>query len=87
MADPTLLEEGTTEAFLTVSLNAYRELCGLHLGGKINLTPNLIIQTTEKAAARAVFVVKEIKEAVERDSLKRFVICFWIITIGIFLLY
>lgn len=73
MADPTLLEEGATECFLTISLNAYKELCGLHLGGRINLTPNLIVQTTQKAAARAAAVVKQIKETVENDNLKRFV--------------
>ncbi|XP_050303583.1 exosome complex component RRP45 [Anthonomus grandis grandis] len=68
IADPTLLEEGVAEAFLTVSVNAYRELCGLHLGGKVQITPDVIFETTNKAARRACEVIELIKTSVETDT-------------------
>lgn len=71
MGDPTLLEEGVADAFLSIGVNPYKELCGLHLGGKADLTPNLILQTANKAATRAAVVVQQIKDAVEEDNKKR----------------
>ncbi|CAG9856221.1 unnamed protein product [Phyllotreta striolata] len=71
LADPSLVEEEVSDAFLSVGLNAYKELCGLHLGGKAELSTDLILSTTTKAANRAVLVVREIKEAIEKDAEKR----------------
>ncbi|XP_044749162.1 exosome complex component RRP45 [Coccinella septempunctata] len=71
LADPTLLEEGVADAFLNVGMNAYRELCGLHLGGKAELTPDVLIRITQMAGARAAIVVEQIKKAVESDNEKR----------------
>lgn len=71
LADPNLLEEGVAEAFLSVGLNAYKELCGLHLGGKVELTTNIILETTDKAARRACEVVELIKSVVEKDTQER----------------
>lgn len=71
MADPNLLEEGVADGFLSVGLNAYKELCGLHLGEKVDLSIDVILSTANKAAARADFVVQLIKEAVEQDSIIR----------------
>lgn len=68
MADPTLLEENVAEAHLTVGLNAYKELCGLHLGGKAQIDSQVILTTTEKAAKRALIVVGKIKHAVEENN-------------------
>ncbi|XP_066154347.1 uncharacterized protein Rrp45 [Euwallacea fornicatus] len=66
--DPTLLEERVADASLNIGLNAYKELCGLHLGGKAQVTPRLILETTNKAANRAGKVVEMIKAAVEKDT-------------------
>ncbi|XP_060532356.1 exosome complex component RRP45 [Cylas formicarius] len=71
LADPNLLEEGVADAFLSVALNSYKELCGLHLGGKTQLAPEVILETTHKAAKRASHLVELIKEAVEKDIEKR----------------
>ncbi|CAH1159455.1 unnamed protein product [Phaedon cochleariae] len=71
LADPTLLEEGVADAFLSIGVNAYKELCGLHLGGKADLSPDLIIKTGNKAATRAAIVVQQIKDAIEKDNQKR----------------
>lgn len=71
VADPTLFEEGVADAFVNVGMNAYRELCGLHLGGKAELTPEVLIKVTQMAGARAAVVVEQIKKAVESDTAKR----------------
>ncbi|KAL3265563.1 hypothetical protein HHI36_009768 [Cryptolaemus montrouzieri] len=71
LADPTLLEEGVADAFLTVGMNSYKELCGLHLGGKAELNPDILIQITQKAGNRAGIVVEQIKKAVKEENEKR----------------
>lgn len=71
LADPNLLEEGVSDAYLSIGVNPYKELCGLHLGGKADLTPNLILSTANKAAARAAVVVQQIKDAIEEDNKNR----------------
>lgn len=72
LADPTLLEEGVADAFLSIGINSYKELCGLHLGGKADLTPDVILKTSNRAATRSGIVVQQIKEAVEADNQKRY---------------
>lgn len=67
MADPTLLEENVAETHITIGLNAYKELCGLHLGGKAELTMDVILGVTRKAANRAEIVITKIKEKLEKD--------------------
>ncbi|KAF7280504.1 exosome complex component Rrp45 [Rhynchophorus ferrugineus] len=71
LADPTLLEEGVAEAFLTIGLNSYKELCGLHLGGNARLATKDILETSSKAAKRATELVAIIKNAVEKDTQDR----------------
>lgn len=73
LADPNLLEEEVSDAFLSVGVNPYKELCGLHLGGKADLTSNLILSTANKAAARAAIVVQQIKDSIEKDNQARLV--------------
>ncbi|CAH1106284.1 unnamed protein product [Psylliodes chrysocephalus] len=71
IADPTLLEEEVADAFMSIGLNAYKELCGLHLGGKAELSPDLILSTASKAANRAGLIVQQIKECIEKDTQQR----------------
>lgn len=74
LADPTLLEEGVADAHLMIGLNAYKELCGLHLGGNALMTPQSILKCTSKAAARASVVIQQIKEALEKDQEHRLIL-------------
>lgn len=67
MADPTLLEENVADTHITIGLNAYKELCGLHLGGKAELVMDVILDITRKAAKRAEIVISKIKEVLEKD--------------------
>lgn len=71
IADPTIEEEGVADAFMSIGLNSYKELCGLHLGGKADLTPEMILITANKAAQRACLVVQQIKETVEKEHQER----------------
>lgn len=71
LADPSLLEENTADAHLAVALNAYKELCGLHLGGKAFMTPDNILQCTARAARRVTLVVELIQNALEKDKIER----------------
>ncbi|XP_056641620.1 uncharacterized protein LOC130448337 [Diorhabda sublineata] len=71
IADPTIQEEGVADAFMSIGLNSYKELCGLHLGGKADLTPEMILTTANKAARRAGQIVQQIKETVEKENNER----------------
>lgn len=68
VADPTLIEEGVADAHITIATNAYKELCTLHLGGNALMTPDVILKTTTKAAARACIVIQQVKDLIEEDS-------------------
>lgn len=72
LADPNLLEEEVSDAYLSIGVNPYKELCGLHLGGKADLTPTLILSSANKAASRAAVVVQQIKDAIEEDTKNRY---------------
>ena len=49
-------------------VNAYRELCGLHLGGNALTSYDLIMQCANRAAKRAAEVVQTMKSALEEDA-------------------
>lgn len=68
VVDPTVLEENIAEAHLHIGINSYRELCGLHLGGKTEVDSGIMINITKKAADRAANVVKQIKDVLEKDK-------------------
>ena len=65
-------------------MNAYKELCGLHMGGSISLAMDLILRTTELASQRAKTITEQIKCHMEDDTNKRYFvyICLLIITIN-----
>ncbi|XP_044254499.1 exosome complex component rrp45 [Tribolium madens] len=71
LADPVLIEEGTADAMLTIGLNGFKELCALHLGGKTELAPSVILSTVSKATSRATIVIEEIKNSVKADNEQR----------------
>lgn len=71
MADPTLLEERVSDATLVLAVNAYKELCCIHLAGVSLTSPRLIQQCSEIAAGRAKRVVDFIKSMLEDDQNER----------------
>ncbi|RZB40100.1 RNase PH domain containing protein [Asbolus verrucosus] len=68
LADPSLIEEGIADAVLIIGLNGFKELCGLHLGGKAELMPNTVLSTVNKATSRAAIVIEEIKNSIKIDN-------------------
>ncbi|GLV35169.1 Rrp45 [Carabus blaptoides fortunei] len=71
IADPTLLEEAVSEGELVFGVNAFKEICSVHLGGNALTSANLIIDCASKAAARALLVVQKIKDCIEQDATNR----------------
>ncbi|XP_067000313.2 exosome complex component RRP45 [Anabrus simplex] len=68
IADPSAIEERVSEAQIVFGVNAYRELCGLHLGGSALATPQLVLKCAVRASKRALEVVQTIKHALEQDN-------------------
>lgn len=57
-----------SETQVVFGVNAYRELCGLHLGGSSLASHDLILQCANRAAKRAGEVVQIIKSALKEDA-------------------
>jgi exosome complex component RRP45 len=72
VADPTAIEERVSAAQIVFGMNAYRELCGLHLGGSSLTSPDLILQCANRAAKRAAEVVQIMKSALKEDADARY---------------
>lgn len=71
MADPSYIEGCVSEANIVFGINAYKELCGVHLGGITLTSPQLLLRCVNKGAERAKMIVTMIKEAVAKDSAVR----------------
>jgi hypothetical protein len=71
IADPTVLEERVTNASIILAINAYKELCSLHLTGVSLTSPFLIQKCSEMGAERAKHVVEFIKDTLEQDRIDR----------------
>lgn len=67
VADPTAIEERVSEGQIVFGVNAYRELCGLHLGGNAPITMEMVLQYASRAERRALALVNQIKSALEED--------------------
>lgn len=57
-----------SDSQIVCAVNAYRELCGLHLGGSVLTSYDLITQCANRAAKRAAEVVQMMKSALEEDA-------------------
>nr|CAD7432357.1 unnamed protein product [Timema monikensis] len=68
VADPTALEERVSEAQIVFGMNAYRELCGLHLGGSALATFETVVNCAIRAGNRAAQVVQKIKTLLAQDA-------------------
>nr|CAD7397329.1 unnamed protein product [Timema cristinae] len=73
VADPTALEERVSEAQIVFGMNAYRELCGLHLGGSALATFETVVNCAIRAGNRAAQVVQKIKTLLAQDAETRWV--------------
>lgn len=60
-----------TNASLILAVNAYKELCSIHLTGVALTSPYLIQKCSEMAAERARHIVEYIKDSLEQDRIDR----------------
>jgi hypothetical protein len=61
-----------SETQVVFGVNAYRELCGLHLGGSSLTSRDLILRCANRAATRAGEVVQIMKSALKEDADSRY---------------
>ncbi|KAG1673135.1 Exosome complex component RRP45 [Nymphon striatum] len=71
LVDPTEREECAMEGKMVFGMNSHREICTLHMGGRMLLLKDQILRCAEIAAIRAAEITKKIKKCIAEDSEKR----------------
>lgn len=71
VADPTVLEERTSESHMIFGINSYQELCCLNLGGAVLNSSLILLQTVKEAAVHAKKVVDLVKKSLAKDLSNR----------------
>ena len=60
VCDPSLLEEECSGGKMVIGVNAYREVCTLHLAGQVMIDQRLVLRLARTAADKSKSVVVEI---------------------------
>jgi len=68
VCDPSRLEEECMGGKMVIGVNAYREICTLHLAGQVLVDKKLVIKLTNTAAEKAKKIVEKVKESLARDE-------------------
>ncbi|XP_037813085.1 exosome complex component RRP45 isoform X2 [Lucilia sericata] len=71
VADPTIMEERTSESQMIFGINSFRELCCLNLGGSSLTSSTLLLQSSKRASNQAKKVVDLVKQTLENDLAAR----------------
>lgn len=71
VADPTIMEERTSESQMIFGINSFRELCCLNLGGSSLTSSTLLLQSSKRASNQAKKVVDLVKQTLEKDLAAR----------------
>lgn len=71
VCDPVQAEEQVCEGYLIVGANVYREITTIHISGKSAITKDVVIKCCQLAIDRSKYLTIFIKNAVEKDLLKR----------------
>ncbi|XP_046802172.1 exosome complex component RRP45 isoform X1 [Lucilia cuprina] len=71
VADPTIMEERTSESQMIFGINSFRELCCLNLGGSSLTSSTLLLQSSKRASNQAKKVVDIVKQTLENDLAAR----------------
>ena len=66
--DPSNLEESVMDGKIVLGMNPYREICTLHLAGKMLIDKNSVLKLTHSAIENAKVAVEMIKNAVFKDE-------------------
>ena len=68
VADPSLLEEECAKGRMVIGVNAYREVCTLHLAGQVMIDQRLVLRLARTAADKSKSVVEIIKQCLAEDE-------------------
>lgn len=71
VTDPTAIEEKVADSLLQLSINSYREICGMHFEGVPLPSSDIIVQCTINAVLVATQLVKQVKQALIEDEQRR----------------
>jgi len=66
--DPSRLEEACMQGCMVLGVNAYREICTLHLAGQVIINKGLVLKLAAIAADKAKKVVERIKACLKEDA-------------------
>ena len=71
VADPSLLEEECAKGRMVIGVNAYREVCTLHLAGQVMIDQRLVLRLARTAADKSKTVVEKIKQCLLEEEERR----------------
>ena len=71
VSDPSLLEEECCGGKMVIGVNAYREVCTLHLAGQVIIDKNLVLRLSNAAAEKSKRVVERIKQSLKEEEERR----------------
>ena len=71
VCDPSLLEEECSGGKMVIGVNAYREVCTLHLAGQVIIDKNLVLRLSHTAADKSKKVVEKIKQSLKEEEERR----------------
>eukprot|EP00090_Calanus_glacialis_P007008 TRINITY_DN15475_c0_g1_i4.p1 TRINITY_DN15475_c0_g1~~TRINITY_DN15475_c0_g1_i4.p1 ORF type:complete len:397 (-),score=171.57 TRINITY_DN15475_c0_g1_i4:50-1240(-) len=68
VCDPSRLEEECMGGKMVIGVNAYREICTLHLAGQVLVDKKLVLKLTNTAAEKAKKMVEKIKQSLAKEE-------------------
>ena len=71
VCDPSLLEEDCSKGKMIIGVNAYREVCTLHLAGQVIIDKKLVIRLAHTAAEKSKKIVEKIKQSLAEEEERR----------------
>ena len=71
VCDPSLLEEECSGGKMVIGVNAYREVCTLHLAGQVIIDKKLVLRLSHVAADKSKKIVEKIKQSLKEEEERR----------------
>jgi len=71
VCDPSLLEEECSGGKMVIGVNAYREVCTLHLAGQVIIDKKLVLRLSHTAADKTKKIVEKIKQCLKEEEERR----------------
>merc|ERR1712126_521158 len=71
VCDPGLLEEECSKGKMVIGVNAYREVCTLHLAGQVIIDKKLVLRLANIAAEKSKKVVEVIKQSLAEEERRK----------------